>query len=194
MNFFALIARIINGLLSVFDTVAIGASMANLLPTNKPGTESNNEPIDTDTDTTNTNTDSTRCKLSIPEVVNPNARFRSIGSGAWIGQWEGTDMEDRHGGTDYTGPPGTSVYAPFAMTIITVGHYNDSGRYGDYIIGTPRHDTTLQIYMGHLNNIQVSTGDIVECGAKLGQMNIYAHTHVQIKRNGAIIDPESILV
>lgn len=203
MNIFAIIAAIINKILSFsllpkLPDVSLPGETETVIKTDrtqrddfsqsKPAQDANAQEHGV-----RGRADSNRCQLSVPEQINPNARFHSTGSPAWVNQFAGTDMAGQHGGTDFTGPIGTSVYAPWDMTIIALGHYSDEGRYGDYVIGTPDNDKTLEFYSGHLQNVQVTNGQHIGCGDKLGEMNLYNHTHIQIKRNGQIIDPESVL-
>ncbi len=190
MNLFAIIANLINKLLNF-----------SLLPSlSLPGTEVKETVVTEDKRDTEEFREigqqikGNRHALTVPEQVNPNARFTSTGSSAWVNQWQGVtidgvNMAGRHGGTDYLGPQGTKVYAPFDMSIIATGHYSDAGRFGDYVIGTMG---DLEFYTGHLQNVQVSSGTI-KAGTEIGEMNHLNHTHIQIKRNGQIIDPESVL-
>lgn len=194
MHFFALIAQLINGVLNAISAVGFLNKLSNNLPSTTVTETKRTDQGDFTPD--NPDVQKTlhgRCKISIPETINPNARFHSTGSSAWRNQFPNTSMAGQHGGTDFTGPQGTAVYAPWDMTIIATGHYNDEGRFGDYVIGTPDHDKTLEFYSGHLDNVRVSTGDHITCGTQLGKMNLYNHTHIQIKRNGQVIDPESVL-
>jgi murein DD-endopeptidase MepM/ murein hydrolase activator NlpD len=198
MNIFAIIANIINKLLSfsLFPSLpSLGGNETTIeVDPSKRGDFANSTPAkerEASEHGVRGRGASNRCQVSVPEVINPNARFHSTGSPAWSNQFAGTDMAGQHGGTDFTGPQGTAVYNPLPMTIIAIGHYADSGRYGDYVIGTTTDG--LEYYSGHLQNVSVSVGQVLECGTKIGEMNLYAHTHVQIKQNGQIIDPESVL-
>ncbi len=131
--------------------------------------------------------------VTIPEKV--TASFHSTGSGAWLGQWEGTPMENQHGGTDFAAPSGTPVYAPYAMKVIAIGFYPDEPRRGYYVIGTL--GDGVEYYSGHLNNVLVKRGELIESGTQIGQTWAWwaeagrPHTHIQMKRNGKIIDPEA---
>lgn len=132
-----------------------------------------------------------RCSVSVPEIINPTARFHSTGSPAWANQFKGTAMEGQHGGTDYTGAMGQAVYTPLPGKVIKVGHYSDAGRYGDYVMIAT--DNGLEYYSGHLQNVKVKEGDSLACGQPIGEMNAYNHTHIQIRKDGNLIDPESVL-
>lgn len=130
-----------------------------------------------------------RALVTQPERI--TARFLDTGSDAWKNQFPGTPMAGRHGGTDFSAPQGSAVYAPFPMRVIAVGFYADPGRMGSYVIGTTTNG--LEYYSGHLQNVQVRRGDDLAAGTQLGETNQYNHTHIQIKRGGGLIDPESVL-
>jgi murein DD-endopeptidase MepM/ murein hydrolase activator NlpD len=131
--------------------------------------------------------------VTIPE--NPTAHFHDTGSSAWVNQWKGTPMQGQHGGTDFAAPSGTPVYAPYAMKIIAIGYYPDEGRRGYYVIGTL--GDGVEYYSGHLNNVLVKRGELIESGTQIGQTWAWwadagrPHTHIQMKRSGGIIDPEA---
>lgn len=180
MSIFAIIANIINKILSF-------SLFPSLPATGERTTGEKTEPSPVEQH-------GNRCNITIPESINPTARFFSTGSPAWTNQHfviDGKDYYGIHGGTDFVAPQGSAVYAPFDMDIIAIGHYSDSGRYGDYVIATLK--TGEEYYSGHLQNVAVTSGQAVKCGDKLGETNLYAHTHIQIKRAGQVIDPESIL-
>ena len=100
-------------------------------------------------------------------------------------------MEGQHGGTDFSAPTGSAVYAPYAMRVVAVGYYPDAGRKGYYVIGTLADG--VEYYSGHLAAQETSANTNVEKGAVIGHTNEYAHTHIQMKRAGVLIDPEQYL-
>lgn len=122
-----------------------------------------------------------------------SARFHDTGSSAWKNQWPGTPMAGQHGGLDISAPQGTAVYAPYAMQIIAIGEYTDAGRKGKYVIGYINSDPTVEYYSGHLQNVKVRSLSNVAAGTELGATNDYNHTHIQMKRAGVLIDPETYL-
>lgn len=130
-----------------------------------------------------------RALITQPERI--SARFHDTGSPAWINQWKGTPMEGQHGGVDFSAPPGSPVYAPYPMRVIAVGYYPDSGRKGYYVIG--KLSDGIEYYSGHLMALEVVANSDVEGGAVIGHTNEYAHTHIQMKRGGVLIDPETYL-
>lgn len=130
-----------------------------------------------------------RALITRPERV--GARFHDTGSEAWRKQFEGTPMEGQHGGTDFLAPEGSAVYAPYAMRVIAVGYYPAGGRMGYYVIGSLADG--VEYYSGHLAAQEVASNTNVEAGAIIGHTNEYAHTHIQMKRGGVLIDPETYL-
>ena len=141
----------------------------------------------------------TSTRHAVTEPENPTAHFLDTGSGAWTNQWkglviDGVNMQGRHGGTDFAAPSGTPVYAPYAMRIIAIGYYPDSGRKGWYVIGTL--PDGAEYYSGHLNNIKVQRLQSVDAGTQIGETWDWwgdagrPHTHIQIKVRGTITDPE----
>jgi len=130
-----------------------------------------------------------RALITRPEQI--GARFHDTGSEAWKKQWKGTPMEGQHGGVDFHAAAGSPVYAPYAMRVIAVSYYPDSGRLGWYIIGTLADG--VEYYSGHLGSVNVVSGNSVTAGDQIGVTNEYAHTHIQMKRKGILIDPEAYL-
>jgi murein DD-endopeptidase MepM/ murein hydrolase activator NlpD len=130
-----------------------------------------------------------RALITHPETI--GARFHDTGSPAWVGQWKGTPMENQHGGLDMRAPAGSGVYAPYPMRVIAVGYYPDAGRKGFYVIGDLADG--VEYYSGHLSEALVSVHSNVAAGTMIGHTNEYAHTHIQMKRAGHIIDPETYL-
>lgn len=127
--------------------------------------------------------------ITEPERI--TARFHDTGSPAWAGQFAGTPMAGQHGGTDFSAPQGSPVYAPYVMRVIVVNYYPDAGRRGFYVIGIL--DDGSEYYSGHLQGVKVVPGSRAEPGTVLGETNEYNHTHVQIKQRGSVIDPEAYL-
>jgi murein DD-endopeptidase MepM/ murein hydrolase activator NlpD len=184
MNTFKLIADLFNAIFAALDAFTRyvgdrGPRINTIPPTQNPPDNDNEKPIGP----------KNRALITRPERI--SARFMDTGSPAWRNQWPGTPMAGRHGGTDFAAPPGSPVYAPLDMRIVKIGFYGDSGRYGYYVIGTL--GDGLEYYSGHLQNVKVKEGDYVQSGDQIGQTNALAHTHIQLKRNGQIIDPEGYL-
>lgn len=133
-----------------------------------------------------------RCMITIPEHINNH--FFDTGSDAWVNQVftvKGKTYRGIHGGVDMGAPNGSPVFAPYDMHIVAIGHYNDSGRMGDYVIGNLNDGT--EYYSGHLANPRVNVGDDVKCGEQIAEIGYYNHTHIQMKQGGEVIDPEEYL-
>jgi len=130
-----------------------------------------------------------RALITQPETI--GARFHDTGSPAWAGQFKGTNMEGQHGGTDFLAPAGSAVYAPYPMRVVAVGYYPDEGRKGYYVIGDL--SDGVEYYSGHLVAQEATLHTNVTAGDIIGHTNEYAHTHIQMKRAGILIDPEDYL-
>lgn len=192
MSFYDTIAAFINNLLLALKGLAsignfasnpLGAFTQNENKTNQSTQGSvplQNETKETQAPAISTNT-SKRKAITIPEHI--NARFNDTGSSAWANQPGG-----RHLGTDFGAPNGSPVYAPYTMRIVKIGHYDDEGRRGDYVIGTLNDGT--EYYSGHLGNVRVNVGDTVAAGNQIASIGMYNHTHIQLRVNGILSDFE----
>ncbi len=131
---------------------------------------------------------SKRKAITIPENI--SARFWDKGSPAWSRQpCPGKPNEyGCHTGTDFSAPNGSAVYAPWSGTVIKIGHYDDDGRRGDYIMMTLADGT--EYYSGHLANPRVKTGDTVTAGQQIAEIGFYNHTHIQLRVGGVLTDLE----
>lgn len=127
-----------------------------------------------------------RKQITIPERI--TARFADRNSAAWVNQI-GPLGKGYHYGTDFGGPNGTPVFAPYALHVIRIGRYDDEGRKGDYVIGTL--DDGTEYYSGHLTNVKVKGGEYVKAGQQIGEIGYYNHTHVQLRVNGTLTDFEA---
>lgn len=147
---------------------------------------SGNTPLPTETKSTQvpetiTTVGRKRSLITLPEKI--NARFNDTGSPAWKNQPGG-----KHLGTDFGALVGSAVYAPYDMHIVKLGAYTDAGRKGDYIIGTLGDGT--QYYTGHLSGTLIKSGQFVKAGTRIASIGFYNHTHIQMRVNGALYDPE----
>jgi len=124
---------------------------------------------------------SKRSPIIIPETI--SARFNDTGSPAWKNQPGG-----RHLGTDFSAPNGSAVYAPYDMQVVRIGHYEDEGKKGDYVIGYLGDGT--QYYSGHLSNVLVSPNSYVKAGTRIASIGYYNHTHIQLRVNSQLYDFE----
>jgi murein DD-endopeptidase MepM/ murein hydrolase activator NlpD len=90
-----------------------------------------------------------------------------------------------HWGTDYIGTEGDKVYAPFDLTVISLGEYGPGPTMGEYVQGTFADGYVF--YAGHLEHRpQFSVGQVLPAGTVLGYMNSYAHSHIQLAPPGNV--------
>lgn len=96
--------------------------------------------------------------------------------GPWGGQYGGY-----HLGDDFTGSEGDEVLAPFGMVIESTGRYEDSDRLGNNIQARFLQDGVL-FYAGHLIEVFVSPGDVVDACTVIGTMGAtdFKHTHIKL--------------
>jgi murein DD-endopeptidase MepM/ murein hydrolase activator NlpD len=184
------IVRLWNAVIGALEAIAAIATIKDYIPSiplpdfngdTKTGTPVDNTTGSKPTPPAQKAPSGKRSLITIPETI--NARFWSNGSPAWKNQPGGY-----HYGTDFGAPHGSAVFAPYDMTVVKIGYYEDAGRMGHYIIGTLTDGT--EYYTGHLQNVTVKSGDFVKSGVKLGETNVYNHTHVQLRQNGKLIDFE----
>ena len=100
-------------------------------------------------------------------------------------------MPGMHLGDDMVGNPGDAVYAPWDMTIDSVGEYTDPGRFGKNIQAHVVSDGYL-FYAGHLIDVYVSAGQLVPACTQIGTLGATAgpHTHIKMASPGAPIPCE----
>ena len=98
-----------------------------------------------------------------------------------------------HGGMDIAAVEGTPVYAPADAHVIETGDYFFSGKC--IFLG---HGEGLQTFYAHLSKIDVSPGDTVKRGQKIGEVGATgrvtgAHLHWSVGLNRTWVDPELFL-
>lgn len=100
------------------------------------------------------------------------------------------------GAFDYCAPEGTVVYAPASGRFVMQGAYDDTLRFGGYVV--IQTDSGIELYIGHLrhattNPLGFRPGDRVEAGQVVGELGPFPystpHAHVQLRRNGALVAP-----
>ncbi|NBG88103.1 peptidoglycan DD-metalloendopeptidase family protein [Isachenkonia alkalipeptolytica] len=101
----------------------------------------------------------------------------------------GTRWGRMHNGIDVAGPTGTPVNAADAGQVEFAGY---RGSYGNLVI--INHENGYQTYYAHLNAINVSSGDRVHKGARIGSMGSTGrstgpHLHFEVRRNGQPTNP-----
>ena len=104
-----------------------------------------------------------------------------------------TGLRTFHNGIDIANAPGTPVVASMSGTVAMVGY---NGNYGRYVI--LRHPDGFQTLYAHLARAQVSHGDRVRQGHRLGEMGNTGystgnHLHFSIFLNGTHVDPQEYL-
>ena len=101
----------------------------------------------------------------------------------------GTRWGRMHNGIDVAGPIGTPVNSADAGRVEFAGY---RGSYGNLVI--INHENGYQTYYAHLNAINVSRGERVFKGAKIGSMgntgrSTGPHLHFEVRKNGQPINP-----
>jgi len=115
----------------------------------------------------------------------------------WVWPVSGTRITSRfesgHQAVDIGIPVGTPLYAPHAGTIAKVGW--DTSGYGEHIVLNTLDG--LQIYLGHLSEVNVSVGDNVAPGQQIGRTgntgnSTGPHLHYEIRQGSGRVDPLSL--
>lgn len=113
------------------------------------------------------------------DTMSVSASFYDTGAGAWSAQAGGM-----HLGTDFNGNQGDNVYMPFDCSFSSTGFYEDSGRYGHYLICYLADG--ILFYSGHLEDvIQPQPGEIIPAGTVIGHMSYLDHTHIKLEPPGS---------
>ncbi len=99
-----------------------------------------------------------------------------------------------HNGVDIEAKQGTDVFAVFEG-VVEKAEFDAS--YGNYVVISDKNNNS--VLTAHLSRIDVAEGDTVYVGQIIGKtgktgMATGPHLHVEIKKNGEYIDPESFLV
>ncbi|MBM3209086.1 M23 family metallopeptidase [Candidatus Shapirobacteria bacterium] len=100
-----------------------------------------------------------------------------------------------HHGVDIANAAGPDIVAADAGRIVVAGWPDNSG-YGNRVMID--HGNGLVTIYGHLAKIYVASGQTVNRGNRIGQMGTTGrstgiHLHFEVRRNGASVDPMSIL-
>jgi len=98
-----------------------------------------------------------------------------------------------HGGMDIAAPEGTPIYAPANGYVIESDDYFFSGKC--IFLG---HGEGLQTFYAHLSKIDVTAGEFVTRGQKIGEVGATgrvtgAHLHWSVGLNRTWVDPELFL-
>lgn len=98
-----------------------------------------------------------------------------------------------HTGLDIGAATGTPAQTPEAGTVSFAGW---NGGYGNYVVVD--HGNGLQTAYAHLSEIHVSKGQTVAAGTTVGEVGSTGnstgpHLHFEVKRDGAFVDPTTML-
>lgn len=99
-----------------------------------------------------------------------------------------------HEGIDLRAPGGTPVF-PIAPGTVTKVYSDPKG--GNAVV--IKHDNNSSSYYAHMGTVAVHNGDTVDydsiigtCGAS-GNAKGFPHVHLQVWRNGALVDPATVI-
>lgn len=100
----------------------------------------------------------------------------------------------QHKGVDIAAPTGTSVYGSAEGVVLRIGY--DPAGYGNFI--EMRHPNGMTSLYGHLNRVDVASGDKVTTGQRIGLIGSTGystgpHLHFEIRRDGAQINPAKVI-
>lgn len=98
-----------------------------------------------------------------------------------------------HRGQDIAAPRGTPIYAAQSGTVVFAQR---QGGYGNFIL-IDHHNGIITAY-AHLNRIRTRVGDVVQRGARIGDMGSTGnstgpHLHFETRVNGSAVNPRQYL-
>jgi murein DD-endopeptidase MepM/ murein hydrolase activator NlpD len=111
--------------------------------------------------------------------------------------YDGVYYRHFHTGTDIAAPWGTPVLAPAHGVVVFAGTMGDGAEVLVIV-----HDSGLVSMYAHLDNhvfpVPVKAGDTVQAGDRIGNVGLTgittgAHMHWSVWRNGALVDPLSMI-
>ncbi|HLR61228.1 MAG TPA: M23 family metallopeptidase [Lentibacillus sp.] len=114
--------------------------------------------------------------------------------GGHVSSEAGERWGSTHKGIDIAGPSNRSILAADNGTVVSAG-YNDGG-YGNKIV--INHNNGMKTVYAHLSSINVSSGETVEKGSKIGVMgstgnSTGVHLHFEVYKNGSLENPQNYL-
>jgi murein DD-endopeptidase MepM/ murein hydrolase activator NlpD len=103
-----------------------------------------------------------------------------------------------HEGIDFSVPSGTLVTATDGGTVVaSADQYGGDRKYGNVVV--IEHDNGLRSLYAHLNQRDVSVGDVVSAGERIGLSGSTGHStgphlHLEAWRDKSRIDPTALLL
>lgn len=125
----------------------------------------------------------------------------AVGTGVFAQPYEGmitsrfgSRWGRTHTGTDICGEVGDAIKAADTGVVITA-EYQENG-YGNIIIID--HQNGVHTWYAHLDSMNVSAGDVVEKGDKIGELgntgySTGPHLHFEVRENGSPVNPSKYL-
>jgi murein DD-endopeptidase MepM/ murein hydrolase activator NlpD len=99
-----------------------------------------------------------------------------------------------HQGVDFAAPLGTGVFAAAEGAVLRTG-YEPAG-YGRFV--EVRHPNGMTTLYGHLSRVDVSSGDVVSDGERIGLVGSTGrstgpHLHFEVRRGDRQVNPEKVM-
>lgn len=130
-----------------------------------------------------------RAQRSSGQMYTPTTNFNFSARFGQPGGWS----SGYHTGLDFAAPSGTPVFSALAGTVVESGW---GGAYGNNIV--VKHDNGVKTLYAHLTSANVSKGDKVLRGEKIGTVgstgnSTGAHLHFEVIKNGTQRNPADFL-
>lgn len=99
-----------------------------------------------------------------------------------------------HEGVDIAAPQGTGVFVAAEGSVVRAGY--DAAGYGRFV--EIRHPNGMTTLYGHLNRLDVASGDKVEAGQRIGLVGSTGrstgpHLHFEVRRGDRLVNPVKVL-
>ncbi|MFN3667705.1 MAG: M23 family metallopeptidase [Brevundimonas sp.] len=99
-----------------------------------------------------------------------------------------------HQGVDFAAPLGTGVFAASEGSVLRTGY--DPEGYGRFV--EVRHPNGMTTLYGHLSRVDVSSGDVVSDGERIGLVGSTGrstgpHLHFEVRRADRQVNPEKVM-
>ncbi|SDC41843.1 Murein DD-endopeptidase MepM and murein hydrolase activator NlpD, contain LysM domain [Pelagirhabdus alkalitolerans] len=114
--------------------------------------------------------------------------------GGYVSSGYGPRWGSHHNGIDIARPSNRDILAADNGVVERISY--DGNGYGHYVV--INHNNGYKTLYAHLSNVDVSVGQTVPQGSKIGTMGSTGrstgiHLHFEVERNGSSIDPQSVL-